>query len=373
MSPLTTQIVGSYVKPDWLIHNGQEHAAPDQWWRPQPEVLKQAIDDAALLAIWDQERAGLDIVTDGEVRRQHYDRHFVLGLGGISLERLQQKTFTTELTTNTRAQGLDDLWQDFTLSPTITGPLTWQHSPILDEFRFARAHARRPLKVPVVGPMTLYDRLADEHYDRPEDGILAMADALNQELLALQAEGAQHFLVAEPALHFKLTRARDIGIEAMSRLVAGVHRPVTVHVCYGYAKYAEAKAANPGYAEVVRLISAMPVQAMSLEYEQPGHGPDLLRHVTDTDVHLGLLNLGTRDIETPDHIAARLREALTVLPPDRLHPCSDCGMWFLPRPVARAKIDALVRGTNIVRRELGLPIPDHANLPDRFTEPEFTS
>jgi len=360
MPPLSTQIVGSYVKPAWLVRHGHEHHHDGSWWRPGAEVLAEAQDDAALLAIREQERAGLDVATDGEIRRQHYDRHFAQGLSGVSLERLETAAFTTELTTNTRAEGLDDLWRAFQLAPTITGPIGWASSPAVAELRFLKAHTDRQAKACIVGPMTLYDRLKDLHYARPEDAIMDLAAALNRELKALEAEGCAILSVAEPALHFKISRSREIGEATLARLVEGLTTPVVVHVCYGYAKYAAAKDESPHYPEVVRLLARSPVQAMSLEYEQPGHGPDLLRHAGDKEVHLGLLDLGTHAVETPAHVAARLREALQVIPPERLHPCSDCGMWFLPRAVARAKIEALVAGTNLVRAELGLPIPEHA-------------
>lgn len=360
MQPLSTQIVGSYTKPNWLVRQGHEHGFDGSWWRPEPEVLADAQDDATLLAIYEQERAGLDVVTDGEIRRPHYDRHFVACLSGVSLEALQSKSFHSELTTNTPKQDLGRRWEEFQISPTITGPIAWTGPASVDELRFLKTHARRPVKASIVGPMTLYDRLVDAHYDRPEDAILALAAALNQELRALEAEGIELLEVAEPATHFKLTRAKEIAPAAIARLVDGLATPVIVHVCYGYALYSEAKAANPSYAEVVELLASLPIAGMSIEYEQPGHGPELLRHAGDKHVHLGLLNLNTHAIETPEHIADRLRAALQVVPAERLHASSDCGMWFLPRAVARGKTEALVAGANIVRRELGLPLPPYA-------------
>ncbi|WP_283193369.1 hypothetical protein [Rhizobium sp. AN80A] len=360
MPPLRTQIVGSYVKPAWLVRHGHEHHHNGSWWRPEADVLQQAQDDVVLLAIHEQERAGLDVVTDGEIRRQHYDRHFVSGIGGISLEKVQDKEFQSELKSKTARTDLGDLWQNFRMSPTITGPLEWVSSPAIDELRFVKKHARRPVKAPIVGPMTLYDRLADDYYQRPEDAIMALAGVLNRELKELQAEGTDLLMVADPALHFKLSRSREIGKPVIERLLEGITTPVVLHVCYGYAKYSSSKTINPSYPEVLRLLSETSVQAMSIEYEQPGHTPDLLKQAGDKHVHLGLIGMGSHEIETPEHIAGRLREALKIVPPERLHPSTDCGMWFLPRDVARAKIEALVKGTNIVRRELGLDIPDHA-------------
>lgn len=360
MQPLSTQIVGSYTKPHWLTRHGREHEFDNSWWRPEAEVLEAARQDATLLSIYEQERAGLDVVTDGEASRVHYDRHFLAALGGVDVEKRASKTFVTEARTSEARADLVDLWESFQISPTITGPLEWMKSAAVEELRFLKQHATHLVKTSIVGPMTLYDRLIDEHYATPEEGILALAGVLNQELRAIQAEGVDLIQIAEPAIHFKLARARELAPAAVARMVEGITTPLIVHVCYGYAMYSTRKSANPSYGDVVKLLADMPVSGMSIEYEQPGHQPELLRHAGDKHVHLGLLDLGTHEVETPEHIAGRLRGALDYVPAERLHASSDCGMWFLPREVARGKIQALVAGTNIVRRELGLEIPEYA-------------
>lgn len=360
MQPLTTQIVGSYTKPHWLAHHDKVHAIDGNWWRPEPDVLEAAIDDASLLAIYEQERAGLDQITDGETRRVHYDRHFLLGIDGVSLEQSANKVFHSDVTTSQRRTDLGALWEAFRLSPTITGPLKWRQPSALDGLRFLKRHATKPVKTSIVGPMTLYDRLIDNYYPSAEAGILALAEVLNRELLVLQEEGADLLQIDEPAIHFKLKRAQELCPMAMERVMRGITTPVMVHVCYGYAMYSHGKSASPTYADVVRLLASLPVHGMSLEYEQPGHQPDLLEHAGDKHVMLGMLDLGNPVSETAEHIAERLRAALQVIPADRLHPSSDCGMWFLPRDLARQKITALVQGTNIVRRELGLPVAPQA-------------
>lgn len=372
MNPLTTQIVGSYAKPHWLARHDRVHDLDGGWWRPDAEVLDEARDDAALLSIYEQERAGLDLVTDGEARRVHYDRHFLLGVKGVSAERRASKAFYSEVTNPQRRTDITELWEAFKMSPTIVGPVEWSHSAALDDLRFLKRHATRPVKTSVVGPMTLYDRVIDEFYPTPEDGIMALAGVLNRELRTLEAEGADLLQIDEPAIHFKLKRAQQLAPAAIARMVEGITTPVIVHACYGYAMYSTGKSANPSYADVVRLLAQLPIAGMSLEYAQPGHEPDLLRDVGDKHVMLGLLDLGRRDIESPEAIAAQLRGALTMVPPERLHPSSDCGMWFLPRDLARGKIAALVRGANIVREELGLPIPSYADPPAaRRQSPSF--
>jgi 5-methyltetrahydropteroyltriglutamate--homocysteine methyltransferase len=355
LHPLTTQIVGSYAKPRWLASHEKVHALDGSWWRPEAEVLDEAKQDAALLAIYDQERAGLDVVTDGEAQRVAYDRHFMSSLSGIDMNDVARQAYVSEVETRARRSDIDEMMEGFSLSPRIVGPLAWTKPSAADDLAFLKAHASRPVKVNVVGPMTLLDRLSDEHYGDPEAAVMALADVLNAEIRALEALKPAIIQVDEPAFHFKLSRARTFGPQALARVVAGVTTPIVVHACYGYSLYAADKKANPSYAEVVSLLAQSPIAGMSIEYEQPGHEPDLLRHAGDKHILLGLLNLGTQEIETPEQIAARLRAALDVVPAERLHPCSDCGMWFLPRRVAFGKISALVAGTNIVCRELGLP------------------
>lgn len=355
LHPLTTQLVGSYAKPHWLARHDRVHAHDESWWRPDAEVLAEAKRDAALLAIYEQERAGLDLVTDGEAQRVAYDRHFMRCLSGVDFAQVDEQSYVSEVETRTRRKDINSWMSDFALSPRIVGEVSWTQPVAVDDLRFLKAHARRPVKVNVVGPMTLADRLSNHFYAGPEETALALAAALNRELLALEAEAPDVIQIDEPAFHFKLSRARRYGPAALARAVRGLKTPVIVHACYGYALYAAAKHANPHYEEVVELLAASPIDGMSLEYEQPNHQPELLRRAGGKHVVLGLLNLGDHAVETPEHVAARLRGALEVIPPERLHPSSDCGLWFLPRNVAYAKTSALVAGTDMVRAALGLP------------------
>lgn len=354
LRPLTIQIVGSYAKPAWLARHDRMHASDHSWWRPEPDALQAAKEDAARLAIYEQERAGLDLLTDGEGQRQNYASHFYARLGGVDAARLAEKPATSEVMTTTR-RALSRLErEDRLMRPRIVGELAWPGPLCVDELRFLKRHTRRPVKATVVGPVTACYFLADEHYGDEERATMAMAAVLNRELLALDAEGVDLLQIDEPSFHGNLSAARCYGVRAINRMVEGVRAPVAVHVCYGYAHVVTEKAANPGYAECLELLAACDIHAMSVEYEQPGHQPDLLRHCGDKHVILGLLNLGSHIVETPEHIAARIRAALEVVPIDRLHPASDCGMWHLPREVAFAKIRALVLGTEIVRHERGV-------------------
>lgn len=354
--PLTTQIVGSYSKPQWLARHERMGSYDGSWWRPEAEVVQEAREDAALLAILEQERAGLDIVTDGEAQRTAYDRHFLAGLSGIDTGQLVVEGRIDEVGTRTRATSEAFHAHDEHLrrKPSVVGEIGWVKPVAVDELAFLRRHATRPVKAAIPGPLTLASRLADRFYNDEGAFIAAIAAALNQEFLALQKAGADVLQIDEPAFHTSLSVARRIGIDAIERVLEGIVVPVVVHVCYGYAYAFAEKRANPDYAEVLELVASTSATAISLEYEQPRHEPAILKHCGDKHVVLGLLDLSTRQAPTPDYVASRIRAALKVTPPERLLPSSDCGMWFLPRNAAYAKISALVRGTRTVRGDLGL-------------------
>jgi 5-methyltetrahydropteroyltriglutamate--homocysteine methyltransferase len=224
----------------------------------------------------------------------------------------------------------------------------------VDAVRFLKQHTSKPVKANVVGPLTAAFYLKDEFYHDDHVAALALAAALNQELRAIEAEGVDLLQVDEPVLHYNISRARRYGREVINRTVEGLRTPVVVHVCYGYAALIEKHGINPEYADVLDIMAGCDIWGMSLEYEEPGHQADLLRHCGDKHVVLGLLNMGTHAVETPEQIANRIREALEFVPAERLHLAPDCGMWHLPREVAFAKLCSLTLGADIVRRELGL-------------------
>jgi len=355
LRPLTTQIVGSYAKPHWLARHAQMRALDGSWWRPEAEVLQEAREDAARLAIYEQERAGLDLVTDGEAQRAAYDRHFLGGLDGVDCTLLERIKTVSEVATSRRnEQGAEEYAAISELKPRITSEIRWRRASGLDELRFLKSHATRPVKANVIGPVSLYAQVVDGFYGDDERAVTAFATALNSELRCLADVGADILQIDEPAFHSHLSLARRVGPVAIRRMVEGVRVPVIVHVCYGYALVYDEKSASPTYPEVLELLSGCPIAGISLEYEQPAHDPSILRHCGDKHVLLGLLDLGKPDVETAEHVADRLRAALEIVPQERLHPCSDCGMWYLPRERAFGKIAALVAGTRIIRKELGL-------------------
>jgi 5-methyltetrahydropteroyltriglutamate--homocysteine methyltransferase len=349
LRPLSTQLVGSYTKPSWLIRH-QRVTTPygdDGFWRPEPEVRAQALDDATVLAIHDQERAGLAVVTDGEIRRRRFDTHF-LRFGGLDTERLARwDVGARDMSFVEVAPEVEARLQDARV-PRVVGEITWPGPLVLDDLRFLKLNTERPVKMTVIGPLTAAARVADEHYGDFEALGLAFAAALNEELRALDAEGVDILQLDEPDFHFRHEEAVRWGARALDRAFEGVRALKAVHVCYGYATLGR-KHADPAYPGVLEAIAASSADAITLEYEQPGHEPELLRSCGDKHVLLGVLDLSNHDVERPEHVATRIRAALEVVPPDRLHLAPDCGMWFLPREVAFAKLRAMVVAADLVR------------------------
>lgn len=354
--PLSTQLVGSYAKPIWLARHSHMMMYDHLWWRPEPEVLQSAKEDAARLSIYDQERAGLNILTDGEAQRENYATHFAGRLGGVDAVQLGNALLSTREIPTIQLKGDNpDAKVEVSIPvPRIVEKITWPGPMSLDAVKFLKQHTAKPVKANVVGALTAAFYLKDEHYHDDRAEALDLAAALNEELRAIDTEGVDLLQIDEPVFHYHISRARRYGVEVMNRMVEGLRTPVIVHVCYGYAALIEGKSVNPAYAEVLSLLAQCNIWGISLEYEEPAHQPDVLQYCGDKHVILGLLNLGTERVETAEYIVSRLRAALEVVPAERLHPAPDCGMWHLPRETAFAKLRSLVLGTEMVRRELGL-------------------
>ena len=348
--PLTTQLVGSYTKPSWLIRHHRVTSPAADFWRPDPAVLAEAQDDATIVAIRDQERAGLDVITDGEERRQRFDNYF-FRFGGIDNETLGRWSMENR---DMSFIDLDPAVKGRLGNATtsrVVGEITWPGPMALDDLRFLKKHTQRPTKMTVIGPLTTAARLANEYYPDEESLGLVLARAINQELRALQAEGVDIIQLDEPDFHFRHDAAVKWGTKALNIAFAGIDTTKAVHMCYGYAMIGD-KHVDPNYTQALEAIAESSTDLISIEYEQPGHGPELLEHAHDKVVILGLLDLGKEEVETPEHVAARIRAALEVIPPEHLHLASDCGMWFLPRAAAFGKLQSLVAAADIVRDEL---------------------
>lgn len=357
LPPLGVQLVGSYAKPNWLINRDRILEIGPGAWRVGPDQLLEAQNDAVRLAIYDQEAAGLDIITDGEMRRSAFDRHFYARMGGIDVENQAVRTLPAReiATVAYHREREKERQKAFSLAPRITAPIEWLGPLSANEIGFARSLTRRPVKAAVVGPVTAMDRLINEYYPKEKDAAIAIARALNKEVRALEEAGASIIQIDEPAFHYSLSKLKQYGVEALEEMVAGLTVPVVLHVCYGYAYFVRDKGASPIYKEVLSIASqCRGVDFISIEYEQPKHTPDLLTAIKSKGVVIGLLDLGTTEIESPDYVVRRIREALSILPTERLNLAPDCGMWHLPREVAYRKICSLSEAARTVRSEQGL-------------------
>jgi 5-methyltetrahydropteroyltriglutamate--homocysteine methyltransferase len=338
---LLTTIAGSLPKPAWL-------AEPERLWAPwrlPPELLADGQRDAVLAALKDQEAAGIDVVTDGEQSRQHFVHGFLQTVDGIDFGR--------RVTIGIRA----DRYKAEV--PTVTGPLTRRGPIHLDEVRWARAHTDRKLKFTIPGPMTIVDTLADEHYRDRRRLALEFARIINEEARELVAAGLDVLQLDEPAFNVYMDDVAAWGIAALHRAVDGLGCTTAVHICYGYGIKANVDWKQTlgrewrQYEQTFPLLAASRIDQVSLECANSRVPLSLLGLLAGKDVLVGVIDVATHAVETPEEVAATIRRALLHVPAERLYPCTNCGMVPLPRAVARAKLRALGAGARIVRRELG--------------------
>ena len=338
---LPTTLVGSYPQPEWLVDkqallsNAPPRVRMTQVWRVPESLLEEAQDDATRLVIRDLEQAGLDILTDGEVRRESYFNRFATGIDGIDLDN-------PGMVKNRRGKN--------TLVPRVIGPIRRSHGVQVRDVEFLRANTQRPIKITIPGPFTLTQLAQDDYYGDLRALAYAYADVVNEELRELKTAGADIVQLDEPYLQAQPERAREMGIEAINRALDGIPGTTAVHLCFGYAYVVKEKPA--GYSFLPEL-SACNADQISIEAAQPALDLSILESLARKTVILGVLDLGSETIESVDGVAARIREALAWLPAERLVIAPDCGMKYLPRQVARAKLDAMVAGTRVVRAELG--------------------
>lgn len=332
--------MGSLPQPGWLVDHeillgsGVPRVRATELWRVDEQFRAEAIEAATLVAIADQEAAGIDIVTDGEIGRESYFNHFANALSGVDQQQIGQAT--------NRRGSMSDV-------PLVNGPIQ-RDAPIeLDSAKFLIAHTNRHTKVTVPGPFTLSQMAQDDHYGDQRSLALAYANAVNEELRDLADAGIDMLQIDEPYLQAGADRAREFALEAITAAVDGIETPITLHTCYGYAAYVSDK--SDGYPFFDEL-AAMPVDHVAIETAQPNLGGDVVARLAPRSVVLGVLDLGDPAAESADDVADRIRAALAHCPPDRLSVGPDCGMKYLPRPVAFAKLAAMVQGAAIVRDEL---------------------
>jgi 5-methyltetrahydropteroyltriglutamate--homocysteine methyltransferase len=337
---IPTTVVGSYPQPDWLIDRAalEKHGVPrvhaHEIWRIAPERLKEAQDDATILAIGEMEKIGIDIVSDGEMRRESYSNYFSLALDGIDAEQVG-----SVIGANRRA----------TPVARVVGKIRRRGPVEIDDAAFLVKHATRATKITLPGPFTMSQQVQNEFYKDEAELAMDYADAVNAELKELKATGVDVVQLDEPWVRAAPNKAAEYGIAAINRALQGIDGPTVVHVCLGYGHLVHNKPS--GYAFLPQLADALASQ-VSVEAAQPRLDLGVLKELSNKTVLLGVLDLGSAEVETADQVAARLRAGLKHVAPERLVAAPDCGMKYLPRERAAAKLRAMVEGAAIVRREL---------------------
>jgi 5-methyltetrahydropteroyltriglutamate--homocysteine methyltransferase len=339
---LETSIVGSLPKPAWLAQPNVLRAP----WRLSGEALREAQQDAVRLAILEQEEAGLDVVTDGEVCRRHYIWGFLAGLTGIDTEHLAQKR-----TRGGRYAETSDVAR-------IVGPVERRAPVFVDACRASRALTARRLKVTLPGPMTVADSVFDEYYGEDLQALaLRFAAILNAEARALADAGADVIQFDEPCFNIYLDAVQAWGIEALERCMDGLRATRGVHICYGYgtALVNAWKSRNTDwghYGVTLPLLARSSVDQVSVECAASGVDLEVLGELRNKDVLMGVIDVSTDDVEAPDVVAERIRQGLRYVPAARLKPCTDCGLVPRSRESARGKMRALAAAAFMVRAEL---------------------
>ena len=335
---LPTTVVGSYPQPGWLIDRAKlggkvpRVREPDLWRIPEP-WLEEAQDDATVLAIRDMERAGIDIITDGEMRRESYSNRFATALEGVDIERPGS-------TINRSGVPIP--------VPRVAGPIRRRGAVEVRDVQFLRKHTNRKIKITLPGPFTMAQQAQDDYYKDEEAMALAFAAAVNDELRDLKAAGADVLQLDEPWLQARPERAARYGVKAINRALQGIPGPTIVHLCFGYA--AAVKDKPTGYSFLPQL-EATSASQISIEAAQPRLDLSVLKSLNKT-LLVGVIDLGTEKVETPNEVAARIRTALKHVPAERLVLAPDCGMKYLTREAAFGKLKALADGAAIVRKEL---------------------
>ncbi len=336
---LRTTIAGSLPKPAWL-------APPKQLWAPwllEGALLDEGKRDAMHVALADQEAAGMDILTDGEQTRRHFVTTFIESLEGVDFEHKR--------TVRIRNRYDADV-------PVVVGAVARGRPVFVEDARFLRAHTQKPIKLSLPGPMTMVDTLYDDHYRSREKLAREFAAILNREARELEAAGVNVIQFDEPAFNVYIDEVKACGIEALEAAAAGLKCKTAVHICYGYGIKANIdwkRTLGPEwrqYEATFPLLARSKIDQISLECANSRVPLDLLALLEGKDVLVGAIDVATDKIEAPEQVAATIRAAMKFVPPDRLYPCTNCGMVPLPRSIALGKLRALASGAAIVRGEL---------------------
>ena len=337
---LPTSLVGSYPQPEWLIDRAKlagrfpPRVRAKELWRVAPDLLAEAQDDATLLAIRAQERAGLDLLTDGEIRRESYSNHFATALAGVDLDN--------------PGMALDRSGHPNPV-PRVVGPISRRQEVQVRDLQFLRANTDRAVKITVPGPFTMSQQAQIEHYADPAEAAMAYAAAVNEEIQDLFAAGADVVQIDEPYMQARPDAAREYGVAALQRALQGVTGRTAVHICFGYAAIIHERPA--GYSFLPELAD-VPVQQVSIETAQSGLDLGVLRDLSDKTVILGVVDLSTPEVESVETVADRVRRAFAYLPPEQVVIAPDCGMKYLSRESADGKMRAMAGAAALLRKEL---------------------
>ena len=336
---LTTTVVGSYPQPDWLIDRARlgskvPRVRAPEIWRVDKEQLEEAQDDATLLAIRDMELAGIDIITDGEMRRESYSNRFATALEGVDIENPGS--------TVNRMGGKS-------VVPRISGPVKRKFPVEVRDVQFLRANTAKRIKITLPGPFTMAQQAQDDYYKDEEALAMAYAAAVNEEIRDLKKAGADVIQLDEPWLQARADRAARYGVKAINRALEGIEGTTVVHLCFGYA--AAVKDKPSGYSFLGQLADTRASQ-ISIEAAQPRLDLAVAKELAPKSVMVGVIDLDSAAIETPEQVAERIRGALKFIAPEKLVLAPDCGMKYLKRAVAFGKLKSLAEGARLVRREL---------------------
>ncbi len=337
---LPTTVVGSYVQPDWLVDRDNlrgrlpPRVRAREIWRVAPEFLEEARNDATLLAIRDQERAGVDIVSDGEVRRESYSNRVATALGGIDIDN--------------PGTAVDRTGHPNPV-PRIAGPIRRERPIEVDDVKFLRANTDRRIKITLPGPFTMTQQAQNDHYPDDEAAAMDYAAAVAEEIRDLFAAGADVVQLDEPYMQARPEIARKYAVKAINRALEGATGETAVHLCFGYAHIVHDR--PEGYSFLPEL-NACAADQISIETAQSGLDLAVLDSLPGKKIMLGVLNLGTDEIESPETVAERIRRAFDHVAPERIVVAPDCGMKYMSRKVAFGKLKAMCDGAAIVRSEL---------------------
>ena len=336
-----TSVVGSYPQPDWLVNREMlSKVVPrvrlKEIWRVPETWLEQAQDDATIIAIRDQERAGIDVITDGEMRRESYSNRFATALEGVDADNPGM--------VKSRAGTMTPV-------PRVVGKIRRRGPVEIRDMEFLRAHTDRTAKITLPGPFTMAQQAQDEFYKDPEAMAMDMAAAVNEEIHDLVKAGADVIQLDEPWVRQNPDMAKQFAVKAINRALQGVKVPTVIHLCFGYAAVVPGSSKPAGYSFLGEL-SGTTADIISIESAQPKLDLGMLKDLAPKQVMVGVIDLSDSAVETPQQVAERIRAGLKHLPAERLIPAPDCGMKYLPRHVAFGKLKAMADGAAIVRKEM---------------------